>query len=1269
MHVFKNNLYFIIIFILSFALTINAQIEYVEGERLSIANGLSSNSIWSILQDSRGFLWIGTDNGLNRFDGYNIKIFKNDPGDSTSLSSNSVESIYEDRSGRLWIGTHCGLNQFDPYSETFLRYVHDPNDPNSLSANHVSTINQDKSGSLWIGVWGVSDQASLNKLELSDPVHFGSQADVPIQHGSKFIRYKLHQDIQNSKTSGVRVTCIIVDSSEALWMGTLENGLKKFIPQTGLVEHYRHDPNNPNSIAGDRIRPVTIDSMGFIWIGIWDAGLDRLDPRTGDIFHLQHDPSDAASLAGNNPLFLYADPGGIMWVAIGTVLSGYDSRMNLQTRFSISKKTNVNYYASDGIGFIFQDRSRILWIGTGKNGLVKINRRPRAFVHYQHNPVDPNSLFSNDIQSLYKDRSGNIWITAYGNGISRFDPDAETFKHFQHDLAEPSSLSHNYVASFCEDRFGYIWLGTWAGISRFGPKSETFTNFLNKHLKAQEYKAGSIKHIYEDNSGNLWFGTFNGGLYELTASTLMTKSIDNSNEQSANIIAVDLPPKGVSVTKEFDALFNINRKFYIYKHDPSDSTSISHNSIRGIYEDRSGNLLVTTANGINLLNRKKRTFINITHKAGFSENYGAYERQRFFEDYYGKLWFFSPTLGLCQLNLSKSNAERFKIVDHEFPDDALKNQYDFYATLAPDNSITKNIWISSKYGLHKFDANANNFINHFSEKDGLSTNWAGQIIGDDFGKLWLLSSKGLSVFRENAPHGEQFHLFTAKDGIINSPYGNHLKGAKGEIFWGGANGLYRFFPENMKNNPHIPPVVLTELRIFNKVVQPDTTITHIKHITLAHNENSFSFSFAALDYTRSRLNQYAYFLDGFDKNWKNNGNNTVANYTNIPPGNYVFRVKGSNDSSVWNEQGASVIVTITPPWWHSNWAYVFYFLLTILTLYGWRRFDVKRTQLKNELKLKQFEAEKLKEVDHLKSRFFANISHEFRTPLTLIIDPLREMISDKFKDNLKKQYDVMLRNSQRLLRLINQLLDLSKLESGMMKLRAGNYELIPFLNAVVSLFESHATRQKIHLKFDSTGVDAQFDSPLKLFFDREKLEQIISNLLSNAFKFTAGGGEVMVYLNFTKLPSFTKLPKFSKANKAISISVKDTGVGIQEDYLPFIFDRFSQVNDTQYHEQKGTGIGLALTKELVELHHGEITVKSKLGQGTEFTIRLPMGRDHLNENEIIEDQKFATVEPKHTIEQEDINKYQNIKTTLPRLLRSNSPVSLQNHREILAEET
>jgi ligand-binding sensor domain-containing protein/signal transduction histidine kinase len=916
-----------------------AQTEQITIDRLSIAHGLSSNGIQDILLDRRGFLWIGTDNGLNRYDGYNIKIYKNDPYESTSLSDNYVADLYEDRSGRLWIGTHVGLNCYNPFSETFIRYRHDPGNENSLSMDNISAIHQDQSGSLWIGMWGMDGRATLNRLILpeSESKHRKNASAIPEE--IRVIRYDLRQDSED-REGGYEVRFISEDSSGTIWIGTRGRGIKKIFPRTGRIEHLTHDPVNGNTIASDRISGGTVDPTGILWIGIWDVGLDRLDTRTGEITHHSHNPAITGSLPGNNIHPLYTDRTGIIWAGTGTVLSGYDDNMNLMYRFTSSANPNVNYYASDGISAICRDRSDILWLGTGKNGLIQINLRPRKFVHYQHNPADPGSLFSNDIQSLYRDRSGKIWITAFGNGIGRFDPESETFRHFRHDPAEPSSLKHDYVAAFCEDYRGYIWLGTWAGISRFDPASETFTHFKTMHPHAKEYKKFSVKHIFEDRSKRLWFGTYDGGLYEL-----LYQSSDQGGYAGGSRRAGRVSARSVQLTEGFDPVLNKRYRFIHYMHDPDDVNSISSNAVRGIFEDRSGNLWITTANAINLFDRETGIFRNISHEAGLSETYGPYNRRRFFESRNGKLWFFSRSLGLCRLDLSGTGSERFRAVPDTLPEDAFMDHYDFYefSGSALSGDTTENtIWIASKYGLYKLDPRTETFVKYYNREDGLPDEPAGRIVGDNLGRLWLLSVAGLTFFDENSPAGEKSHHFGIGDGVVNSPYGNHLKGESGDIYWGGGYGLHRFFPGNLKKNLTPAPVVLTGFTIFNKPARLDTAITCIRNIALSYKQNTFTFFFASLDYSSPQNNRYAYRLEGFTNDWIYIANENYVHFTNIPPGEYIFRVKGSNSDGMWNKKVAFVTISISPPFWVTWWFRVLLSLLVLGLLYAAHSYMMSR---------------------------------------------------------------------------------------------------------------------------------------------------------------------------------------------------------------------------------------------------------------------------------------------------------------------------------------
>jgi signal transduction histidine kinase/DNA-binding response OmpR family regulator len=447
------------------------------------------------------------------------------------------------------------------------------------------------------------------------------------------------------------------------------------------------------------------------------------------------------------------------------------------------------------------------------------------------------------------------------------------------------------------------------------------------------------------------------------------------------------------------------------------------------------------------------------------------------------------------------------------------------------------------------------------------------------------------------------------------------KNAGGEMFFGSfENGFTMFHPDSIKDNPYIPPVVITAFKRYNTddaegIGIVEKGISAQKAITVSYKDNILSFEFAALSYRNTFKNKYAYKLDGYNDQWIQLGTERRVSFTNLDPGEYTLCVKGSNNDGVWNEEGTSLKIIVTPPWWKTNWAYASYVLLVVGLLYGSRRYDLNRIQLKNQLRLEHVEAEKMKELDHLKSRFFANISHEFRTPLTLILGPVEQMRRSEFKGNLQEAYDMILRNGRRLLRLINQLLDLARIEAGRMALQARPENIVSFLKGLTLSFASAAERKRIALSF------AAKEESIIVYCDRDKLEKIVSNLLSNALKFTPEGGRVSVQLSVS---SEQLLSKQLIADHWLLITVTDTGPGISKDQLDKIFDRFYQVDASQTREQEGTGIGLALTKELVELHRGEISVHSEVGHGSSFIVRLPLGKAHLKPEEVANEQLSVT---------------------------------------------
>ena len=537
----------------------------------------------------------------------------------------------------------------------------------------------------------------------------------------------------------------------------------------------------------------------------------------------------------------------------------------------------------------------------------------------------------------------------------------------------------------------------------------------------------------------------------------------------------------------------------------------------------------------------------------------------------------------------------------------------------------RRFWLGTNLGLYLFDRHGGKH-ERVAELQGLSDGRIFSIMEDGGGNLWLQTVVAIVKFD---PQTRKLRVYDRDDGWIQN--GIHQqewqhadeKLNSGELVYGGSNGITIFHPDSIKDNPYVPAVHITGFNLSyhpvdvnenpqGRRVKGDSlfkrSLLLTDHLILRHSENTFSFEFAALDYTQPEANQHAFMLEGFHDDWIYSGNERTATFTNIPPGDYTFRVKGANNDDLWNEEGDAIKIAILPPWWKTTTAYIGYTVLLLAMLYGVRRFEMNRLKLRNELRMQEFETKKLQEVDHLKSRFFANISHEFRTPLTLVLGPLEEVIA-KIKDNAAKaELRVMERNAKRLLRLINQLLDLSRLEFGKMTLRASRGDFIAFLKGIVMSFASLAEQKKIMLRFedDSTLTNG---SPLEIYFDRDKIEKIFYNLLSNAFKFTPENGKIAVRVKTT----------VAADREFVEVAVKDAGIGIPAGELPRIFDRFYQVDSASTREYEGSGLGLALTKELVERHYGEIEARSEEGMGSEFIVRLPMGKEHLQPEEIVED--------------------------------------------------
>ena len=1061
------------------------------------------------------------------------------------LSNKAVFSIIQDKRGFMWFATFNGLNKFDGY--TFTVYKSEPHDLKSLSDNKVSSIIEDQTGMIWIGTY----IGGLNKF---DP------------EKECFTRYNHDPNDPNSISENGIIT-LYEDKAGVLWIGTY-TALNKFEPETETFTNYKHHPNDSKSLGENEVLAIYEDRLGVLWVGTNGGGLNKFDRNKDTFIHYKHDPNNSNSLGSDRVHSIHEDQWGNLWIGTnGGGLNKFDQEKEIFTRY-INNQNNTNSISSNFVGDIYEDRSGILWIGTNDGGLNKYDRERNNFAHYKHDSNDAQSLSDNRVLSFCEDNSGVIWIGT-NDGLNKIVKRKEYFIHYKNIPGDPNSLSNNSVYSICEDQFGQIWIGTFGGgLNLFNRISETFIHFKHNPRDPTSLSNNRVLSVYQDRTGILWVGTLGGGL------------------------------------NKFD---RDKKSFTHYRYNYNDPNSISEDEVLTIYEDKEGTLWIgTDQQGLNKFDREKEIFIRYKNNPSNPNSLSCNDVIPIYEDHTGVLW-----IGTDRKGLNKFDRETETFTHYKYnPNNPKSLSYNSVGPIYEDD--TGVLWIGTYGGgLNKFNRDMEGF-QHYDEKDGLADNVIYGILQDGNRNLWLSTNKGLSKFNLDT---EKIKNYNITDGLQDNEFnqGAYLKSKSGEFYFGGINGFNVFHPDSIHDNLHMPQIVITDFQLFNKSVPVgfdkatnrtilNKSITDTKKIELRYVDNTFSFEFAALDYTNPIKNKYAYKMEGLDDKWiYTNASRRFATYTNLVPGEYTFRVKGSNNDGIWNEEGTSISIIIFPPWWKTTWAYMLYVTLTIGFLYYLWKLKMRRIRIKHDYEMSKFEAKKLHEVDEMKSTFFANISHEFRTPLTLILGPVKEFINNEKDTKKKEELSIIYKSADRLNGLVNQLLDLSTLEAGKMKLETTSEDVIPLLKGLVLSFASLAERKKIQLNFNSNL------SELEVYLDRDKIEKIMSNLLSNAFKFTPEGGTINVDVN--------------KSELNVEIIIYDNGIGISEDRLGNIFNRFYQVDGSRNREHEGTGIGLALTKELVELHKGTIEVVSGEGKGTTFTIKLPLGKDHLKPGEVCEEKK------------------------------------------------
>jgi signal transduction histidine kinase/ligand-binding sensor domain-containing protein len=1049
--------------------------------KLTVNDGLPENSVRAIAQDRSGFLWFGTQNGLVRYDGYEMRVFLPSPDDSAAIGDRTIEAILEDSDGYIWVGTFLnGLWRFDPERETFRGYSFH----HGTGGRHVHSVIEDADRRLWVGL--------DNGLVVLSPEAREASWIWPAS--------------DSEEVEPVAFSALGVDQRGNVWAGTESRGIAVIERGTTQVHFFDTGRAGAHLLSDTVIRAIFLAPDGALWVGS-DKGLSLWSPGT-DTFVPFVPPPDANGTSEPRMLSIAAARDGVLWIgSVGRV------------------------YAFDPVA-----------------------RRFRAFVH---DPERLSSLVNAPVLSIYCDRSGLIWAGSWLGGINRIDPAGAGFRVRRHDPADSGSLPHSLVeAVYCEPD-GVVWVAT----GKFGrdsdvgalSRAETIDAPFRTVSPPADDGFGVGRSFHRDENGVLWIGTSNG-VWRLIdgrpAAVRLEPGPAADRLRKANVRSMASQGDYLWLATTNEGLFRLDKRggqLAHFVHDAEDTTSISQQAVVVVHVDARGQVWAgTDARGLNLFEADTRTF------------------RRFFD----------PRLGLDS------------VVDiHDGPDGDL--------------------WLGTFAGLLRFNP-GRGVVESVGITDGLPNDLVVSILEDDAGRLWLATGRGLACYK---PGVGVVKTYEERDGLPgNDAQFASYRGSDGTLFFGGAGGLVSFRPSDIHDSSFMPPVVLTGMTVSDQPLRIGKgsplpiALNLAETISLDHDENDLSFSFASLDYGRPERNHYRFRLEDYDNVWRESGSRRTATYTNLAPGNYVFRVQGTNRDGVWNESGASLRIHISPPWWRTTWAQTLYFLFIagILVL-GYRQI-MQRARMRMALAVERAEAAHFHELDRVKSRFLANISHEFRTPLTLIETPLQRL-SKQPDSGDSRLFETMARNARRLGQLIDQLLDLSRLEAGRLPVKWHRGDSLAFLRALVSSFDSFAGARGVHVdvRIPDGSADAWFDSDI--------VEKIVTNLMSNAFKFTPEGGTVLVEVSAPEVVVLARVPRMGRSGvegnrhgyaRRIQISVSNTGSYIPPAERKRIFDRFHEASPSG-----GTGIGLSLVKELVEWMNGEVTVESDPQTGTRFQVILP----------------------------------------------------------------
>jgi two-component system, sensor histidine kinase ChiS len=1033
----------------------------------------------AIVQDRLGFIWLGGENGLARFDGVNIKRYQNELTNPKALSSNFVFDLKIDHSGVMWVASDMGLLRYNSQTDDFTRFMHDPANPQGLPSNMLRALAVDNHNNIYVAGIGGLCKLGPQRDRFEHLYTAVSESDVP--NSQRFVLQSLH--VQNS--------------ANRLWVGGIYGGVFALDLASGERTWFVHSPDVPGSLSHNHVYSITEDYLGRLWFATFGGGVDRLNADGKTFSHYNTEDRPDRGLTSNTFFDVYSD-----------------------------------------------SRNR-LWFASDQGGLLRYDFEQDRFISYKHNSYDPSTLSSNQLRTLFEDSMGDLWVGAFPSGVNYHNQSTGLFTNFYHKPDNPNSLSHSAVLSVLEDSQGILWVGTESGLNRYDKTQKRFTRYLKNARDPNALQADAVLTLLEDQRHALWVGTWGGGVHRLDPGasgfrvykpdpakpgSVNSSRIWSSLEDRDGILWFGSEQGGLN---RYDAASDSFRQFM---YDPNNTNSLSENIVWSIFEAQDGDLWIGTSGSVDRFNPRNESFFHYRKLTDKTSAPDTIRIRVLRQDSRGRMWIGTQDNGVFICNTITQTFQQLTVAD------------------------------------------------------GLPAGQVSSILEDDDHYMWLATTNGLARV-----DGESLkvRVFQRRHGLPSNNFNRDasFKGRDGLLYFGSTGGLSMFDPRSFTQKQQDAPVLITDFRIFDQSITSGThpnilpvAIEHAREVTLDYSHNMFSLFFAAVNFRDATALQYAYRLKGFDADWRMANPGQPATYTNLNPGDYVFEVKVANREGGWGTQQAALAIRIEPPFWRTHWAYTLYGFLALLlavsvVTFLWRHFEFTAQKALND---------ELRNLDAMKDAFLANTSHELRTPLNGIVG-MAQLLLDEAQGSLPaafiKRLQLILFSGKRLSALINDILDYSKLKNHKLKLFYGPVNLYDAIEAAFMLLTPLAEDKSIAL----VNTLSRNVAPVEL--DENRLQQILINLITNAIKYS-DQGQVTLWLR--------------QGETSITLGVTDTGIGIAPQQLEKLFSAFSQLEDAQQRQKGGTGLGLSVTKQLVELHGGQLHVQSNLGEGSTFMVYLPI---------------------------------------------------------------